>query len=563
MDFGRRSGHEEETSAQRNIDGSRLTSRRKFMKGAVAVAGTAASLNFIPLARAAVSPPVIETANGKLRGEARNGVNAFLGIRYGESTGGANRFLPPVPVTPWAGVRDATSFGASAPQNPESLGAMERWYTEIQPISEDCLFLNVFAPERDAHAKRPVMVWLHGGGWSSCAGTAPGFDGTRLARDGDVVAVTVNHRLNVFGYLYFGEDDPRFSRAGNAGMLDLVAALRWVRDNIAAFGGDPGNVTIFGQSGGSAKVASLMAMPAAHGLFHKAVIESCSGGMALDQPDEAARQAHALAARLGIPAFDGKALQALPMQTLLGAMKTVKTPFRPVLDHHNFVRDPFTPDPSPLAATVPLLIGNAATETTLYLSIDPKNLKLTADDVHRRLSKLLKIDDRQTSRIEDVYRATMNDPTPSDVLAAVTTDYVFRRNTTLLAARDSSQAPVYTYVFDWKTPVMDGLLHSPHTIEVPFVFGNIREASGLIGTGPELPQLSRDVMNAWVAFARTGNPDCQYLPRWPRYNVTTKETMMLDTQSHVERDPGGDARQALSDIPLYEYDVNRRAMLHG
>jgi para-nitrobenzyl esterase len=540
--------------------------RRTILKGlALAVGGSVAPALFMSAARAATaSAPVVETAAGRLRGLHVDGVDVFKQVHYAASTGGANRFLPPQPLQPWSGVLDATMFGPSAPQHVDKLDALSAWYATIEPVSEDCLHLNVFAPSAGrTQAKRPVMVWLHGGGWWGCAGTAPGFDGTRLAQRGDVVVVTVNHRLNLFGYLYLGNADERFADAGNAGILDLVAALRWVRENIAAFGGDPDNVTIFGQSGGASKVGALMDMPAAHGLFHKAVIESCSGGLHLDTQEEAARQTQALCANLGLASPDPAALQALPVDALLAAMRSVSDPFRPVLDTRTFTRHPFDPDAPPQSASVPLLIGNAATEMTLYMAADPHNFAIDWPTVERRLGLLLRIDAAGVTRVIDAYRGAAGSASATDVLAAVSTDYVFRRNTTRIAELQSAQAPVFDYVFDWKTPVMGGVLHSPHTIEVPFVFGTIKAATGLVGNGPQLERLSRDVMGAWTAFAHTGDPNTPALPSWPRYDATGRATMMLDLQSHVERNPGGTARSALDGFPPYEYNIDRNCVVRG
>ena len=502
----------------------------------------------------AAEQPVVETTQGKVRGARQGGILTFKGIRYGETTGGANRFLPPVPATPWAGIRDALTLPASAPQRPSSGRPLDAWYATIQPVSEDCLFLNVFTPGV-GRGRRPVMVWLHGGGWASCSGTAPGFDGTNLARGGDVVVVTINHRLNAFGYLNIGGSDPRFADAGNAGVLDMVAALRWVRDNAAAFGGDPGNVTIFGQSGGAAKVTALMGMPAAKGLFHKAIAQSCSGGLRLDSMEESGRQTQALAKQLGLTEATGTALQAVPMNQLIAATRKVADPFRPVLDGRNFQRDPFDPTAPATAADVPLMIGNAATEATLFMAANMANFSLDAAEVEKRVATYLRVDPGHARRVIDVYGSAYTGATPSELLAQIATDYMYRRNTTRVAALQAAQAKssVYAYVFDWKTPVLGGVLHSPHTLEVPFAFGTTAAAPALVGTGPHLAKLTRDTMARWTSFAHTGVPTAPGGAKWARYDAAGRATMMLDLESHLASNPGGEARQALDDLPYFEY----------
>jgi para-nitrobenzyl esterase len=424
-------------------------------------------------------------------------------------------------------------------------------------MSENCLSLNVFTPQLGARKLRPVMVWLHGGGWSTCSGTAPGFNGSALAAHGDVVVVTVNHRLDVFGYRDLSGSDERFADAGNAGLLDLVAALRWVRDNARAFGGDPDNVTIFGQSGGASKVTALMEMPAAKGLFHKAIAQSVSGGLRLTGPDEAARQAAQLAAQLGLAKADGAALQKVPVAQLLAAMKGVHDQFRPVLDQRSFTRNMFDPDAGEQGLNVPLLIGNAATETTLFLASQPDNFTIAMPEVQRRVGRFLRIDAPATARLVASYQASLPGAPPFDLLAQITTDYVFRRNTTEIAVRQAARAnaPVYTYVFDWRTPVLDGRLHTPHTSEVPFVFGTAATAPGLIGTGADIAPLTHQMMTTWAAFAHTGNPNNATLPHWPRFKGATRETMLLDRHSKVTQNPGGAERSALEALPFYEYST--------
>ena len=539
-------------------DGCAQPTRRTLLKGVAAIAGA----GMLPVlatrgAYAAAAEPVVETTCGKVSGAREGKSFSFKGIPYAAPTGGANRFLPPQPVKPWGGIRSARAYGHSAPQNAEEPTPLTGWYVSLEPTSEDCLSLNVFTPKLKGGTLRPVMVWLHGGGWVNCAGSAPGFNGSELASAGDVVVVTVNHRLNVFGYLSLAGSDERFADAGNAGTLDMVAALRWVRDNAAAFGGDPNNVTIFGQSGGAAKVAALLQMPGAKGLFHKAIAQSCSGGLRLDGPDEAARQAAQLATKLGLARADAEALQQVPAARLLAAMKEIGDPFRPVLDHRSFTRNPYDPDAGTLAHDVPLMIGNAATETTLFLARDPNNFSLGAPEVERRVERYLRIESAAARTLVDAYRSTLPGASPSEVLAQITTDYMFRRNTVEIAARQAAyaSAPVYAYVFDWRTQVMGGVLHSPHTAEVPFVFGTAKAAAGLVGTGADIAPLTRQMMATWAAFAHTGDPNNPLLPHWPRYDHERRTTMLLDRDSRVASNPGGEARAALAALPYYEYSV--------
>lgn len=505
---------------------------------------------------AAAEDPVVETACGKVRGTQLPGVAVFRGIRYGESTAGG-RFLPAVTAKPWTSTLDAKVAGNSAPQIPGAAYPIAAWYTKIQPVSEDCLFLNVFTPSATRATKKPVMMWLHGGAWMNCAGSAPGFDGTNLARDGDVVVVTINHRINIFGHIKLESRDERFADSGNTGVLDMVLALRWVRDNVAGFGGDPDNVTIFGQSGGAAKVATLMAFPPARGLFHKAIMQSFSGGAHMRTAEEAARMSHDVAVAAGLERADAEALQALPMDKLIATMKVMTSAVYPIIDDRNFFHHPYDPAMAEGAANIPLLIGNAATEATWFMGGDMKNFDLQDADARNRIGRYLGIDAAETSRTIEAYRATLTDPTPTDLLIAIASDFQFRKNTMNFAAMRASHgaAPVYYYVFDWRTPVYGGVLRTPHTLEVPFVFGATEAAVASVGDGPEVAALTKTVQSIWTNFARSGNPQATAIPEWPKYQSQTKPAMMINLKSTVVQDPGGAARQAIAGLPAYEYAV--------
>ena len=542
-------------------------SRRSFLQATMAtmVVTAHSSLASTLAATASGTAPIVETNNGKVQGIALNGVNVFKGIRYGADTGGVNRFLPAKEPQKWPGVQNATQWGASCPQKAETQDPFYSWYTAIQPMSEDCLFLNVFTPGLNDNKRRPIMVWLHGGSWGSCAGTAPGFDGTRLARQQDVMVITLNHRLNAFGYFALEGNDERFRDSGSAGLSDVLLALRWIQINADAFGGNKDNVTIFGQSGGAAKVIALMGMPAAHGLFHKAIVQSCSGGMRISSQDEAAQQAHTLARNLGISTLDGERLQQVKMQDFLAAMKGISDPFRPFIDGRNFMRDPFYPDAPATAAQIPLLIGNANTESTYYLQVDPKNFSLSSDDIKRRLRNFLKVSDARVDDLIEAYRTVYPGYDPSELLMTITTDYLFKRNTLKVAALQaaSGQSPVYAYVFARETPIQGGRIHSPHTSEVPFIFGTTEAAQAQVGHGPDIEPMTRIMMSAWGAFARSGNPNNPSLPAWERFNGNARHTMALSPDSQLMDDPGGAARNTLDDLPWYEYSISREAFVKG
>jgi para-nitrobenzyl esterase len=560
---------------RRKTDSSGSTlNRRQLLQSSAALTTLGTSLAMtsatVPLssARAAsnADTAVVDTASGKLRGKVIDDVSVFKGIPYGDSTAGAGRFMPPRPVKAWSGVRDAFDFGDSTMQPKGADVAWWEWIHDSRPRGEDCLVLNVFTPEATSARKRPVMFYLHGGGFNTGSASSPGVDGTQLAKHGDVVVVSINHRLNVFGFLYLADRaSGQFAGNGNVGMLDAIAALRWVKENIAAFGGDADNVTIFGQSGGASKVAVLMAMPAAKGLFHKAIVQSASSLIKMATPEQAHAATDALLAAL--PEGAGiEALQQLPAADLLKARaKAIKATdsidnFRPVVDGTSLPVHPFDPTAPQQSRDIPLLIGTCDTEQTFFLGPHPENFTVTREQASARIAHFVGIDDAATAQLYDSYASAHAGASPSDIMIYVLSDQMYRRNDTLAAERKAAQsgAPAYSYLFTWRSPVQDGKLKSPHTLCIPFVFGTYDAASLMIGTGPERAVLSRKVQAAWVNFARTGVPSAPDLPQWPPYSAERRATMIFDNQCSIVDDPRRSDRLALDKTPIYSPDHSAR-----
>jgi para-nitrobenzyl esterase len=501
---------------------------------------------------------VVETTYGKVRGTFRDGIHGFRGIPYGESTAGARRWLPPAPPQPWTGVRETVEYGPRAPQNERpSREPHLTWIRDRRPWNEDCLALNVWTPAANDPGRRPVLVYIHGGGYVTGSSSAPGIEGTHLARRGDVVVVSMNHRLNVFGHLHLAAVDGSYADAGNAGMLDLVAALRWVRDNIASFGGDSGNVTIFGQSGGASKVAVLMAMPSAQGLFHQAIAQSASSLLRVAEPDAAARMAELLMAEAG--ARTVRELQEVPADRLLQCMAgAVKAGggidnFRPVADGRSLPFHPWSPAALALSANVPLLIGNCEDEAAFAFSQQSGAFFLTADQVHAQVQRFVGIGDQEAARLIETYRATRPGASPGKIFVAIHSDHMYRRSVTTAAELKAAQAaaPVWMYHMTWKTPVLKGVLGTPHTICLPFVFGNVDIASGITGTDAGRYRLMERMMDAWIAFASSGNPNHRGLPEWQPYSAADRATMIFDNECALAFDPRREDRLAFEGFPAY------------
>jgi para-nitrobenzyl esterase len=536
--------------------------RREFVKSSlVGAAALGSPLGRAMFAATDAASRVVATKSGKVVGLAASGVCTFKGIHYGANPEGAMRFMPPVPPMPWSETAEALNYGDLAPQNLSGASGSDIRVAMGDifgpgKVSENCLVLNVWTPNL-TRGTRPVMVWLHGGGYTGGSDGAPTYDGTNLARKRNVVVVGINHRLNVFGYLYLGKiGGAKYADSGNAGMLDCVLALEWVRDNIAHFGGDPNNVTIFGESGGGGKVSVLMAMPPAKGLFHKAIVESGST-LRVSTPDEADAAARKYLALLKIATDRVDDLQKVPMEDMLAAMRAMTGPnsirLGPVVDGRSLPRQPFDPDAPAQSANIPMLIGTNGTETTALLGFaDASLFSLNEADMRAKLKSYLHVsDDAQIDSLVAVYKKRRPDATPSDIYFAVTTDRMMRMNAVTQAERKAAEqaAPAYMYIFDWRSPVLGGKLRSPHGIELAFVFDNTDKTTGMNGTGSDLAPLAEKVSAAWAAFARTGNPNAPGLPHWPAYDAATRATMIFGDECKVVNDPGKDERLAISALP--------------
>lgn len=502
----------------------------------------------------------VKTAAGLVRGYVDNNVHVFKGVPYGASTAGANRFMPPRKAKPWNGVRDAVDWGGRAPQIVGGEPAEMIPTDPREAQSEDCLMLNIWTPTAGAGERRPVMVWLHGGGFASGSGSYSIYSGQELARKHDVVAITVNHRLNIFGFLHLAQFGGKWAAASNAGILDVVAALEWVRDNIAAFGGDPRNVTIFGQSGGAAKVSTLMAMPSARGLFHKAIAQS--GAAVTSTPvSEAVATTQRVLERLNIKPDQLDAIQTIPVERLIDVMRAAPGApagpgpgaalgFGPVVDGASLPSNPFDPAAPAQSATVPFLTGTTATEVTFFAP-DEQLRPIDDTTLRQRVRTLLMVTDAEADRIINVYRKSEPGRDNIDLyLRMATDDSTFRRRVDTQAERKSAQrgAPVYMYRFEYYSPVRGGRLKAMHCMEIPFVFNNLAAGSIFAGSGPAAQRLADQMSAAWVAFARTGNPNHRDIPQWAAFNANQRPTMVFGPETRLVNDPGREQRLALKAV---------------
>src|SRR6516165_7250546 len=433
--------------------------------------------------------PLVEIASGKLRGASSDGICSFKGIPYGASTAGRNRFMPPQLPQPWAGVRDALAYTGRAwqlPNRPKRRPILETLLGPMDtlPEGEDCLTLNVWTPGVNAGFRRPVMVWLHGGAFGYGSGNRAVTDGANLARRGDVVVVSVNHRLNIFGFLHLADiGGAAWAHSGNAATLDLVAALRWVRDNIKPFGGDPGNVTIFGESGGGGKVSVLLAMPPARGLFHRAIIQS-GAAIRVTTRERANALAQAVLKELGVGPNECERLQTVPAARLLAAIAPAsravgrsrwplldRYDFGPLVDGSDLPQHPAEPGAPAISDDIPLMVGGTREESAFFLADDDAvwNGSLSEEELRRRVAAVA---GDETDELLTAYRNAMPQGRPADRLIAALTGSNFWVRTVLLAERYVARrrAPVYMYSLDWQSPAHDGRVRAHHAMDLPFVF---------------------------------------------------------------------------------------------
>ncbi len=497
-----------------------------------------------PRSEASSQTAVATTQSGKVAGYAAGNLYVFKGIPYAR----AERFMPPQAPEKWEGIRSSRAYGPTCPQ-----AVRGGWQSDEHSFAfdwddghpgEDCLRVNIWTPALADGKKRPVMVWLHGGGYAAGSGQElPSYDGANLARKGDAVVVTLNHRLNVLGFLDLSDFGEEYAASGNAGLLDLVAALQWVHDNIEAFGGDPSNVTIFGQSGGGGKVSTLMATPSAAGLFHKAIVQS--GSMLRTMESKYSRRIGAEVLRqLDLTPAQVDRLKTIPYEQLLAAGEKAVAQVRaeaekegistfifgwaPTVDGNVLPAQPFDPQAPEQSRDIPLLVGTTLHEFTTSTYV-PFFRTVTEEQAVEVLRK--KYGER-TDEFLAALRKAYPDYQPKDL---VDIDFVFRPGAVEQARLKAAQqgAPVYMYLFGWESPVMDGMLRSTHCMEIPFVFDNTERHASMTGGGSEAQALADKMSDAWLNFARTGNPGVESLPAWEAYTPQSGATMYFDNECRV------------------------------
>jgi para-nitrobenzyl esterase len=502
-----------------------------------------------------------ETHSGRVEGEKRDRHSVFRGIPFARPPVGSLRFRAPEPVEPWPGVRLAHEFGPSAPQGL----AFAPGVSAEGPTSEDCLYLNVFTPAPDGR-RRPVMFWIHGGAFTVGSASADVYDGGKFSELGDLVVVTANYRLGALGFLDLGEQARGWGASANAGLLDQIAALEWVRDNIEGFGGDPSNVTLFGESAGATAVSLLLTASRASGLFHRAIAQSSAAGLSLPEPERALRTTAAFLAGLGVSADDGAGLQALPVDSILRAQAALETTskfwrgFFPVQDAATLPRHPREVFQAGAGATVPLVMGTNRDEWNLFMLPSIREWNEPMDDgaaVAALGNALPRVGVDRARAMLHTYRdsrASRDLPHGNRaLLRAIDGDIRFRIPSLRFAeAHVASNNRAFQYLFTYESPAMRGVLGACHALELPFVFGTLDapQQDRFAGKGPAVEGLSRAMMNAWVAFARTGDPSHAGIEPWRPYDAERRAAMIFDVETRPENAPYDEERRAWDDIDL-------------
>ena len=576
------------THGNEGIKAGGVIARRSLLKGVAALAGAgAAGAMAVPFAQGAAAKEngsaraaggltveagadeaVATTEAGKVAGYIRKGIFTFKGIPYGDTTAGANRFMPPVKPKAWSGLRSSRQFGYVAPQGPRAGWANDEeaflfsWNDGIQ--NEDCLHVNLWTPGLADGKKRPVMVWLHGGGFAAGSGQELlSYDGENLARRGDVVVVSLNHRLNVFGYLNLSKYGDKFANSANVGMLDIVAALEWVRDNIAAFGGDAGTVTIFGQSGGGGKVGCLMGMPAAKGLFHRAIVESGSQ-LRMGEEEPTQKLADLVVSELGLTAATIDQIQTLPYEQVLKTSievlhKNNPRPagrvinfrrlasllgFLPVVDGKNLPAHPFDPVASAISADVPMIVGTTLNEFVSGIN-HPEYEAMTDAELEERVKGILP---DKAALVLAAFRQRTPGAKPFDIWSHIAASTVRENAIKQCKAKAAmGKAPAYLYWFTWQTPVLNGRPRAFHCAEIAFAFDNTDRCENMTGGGADARALASKVSEAWIHFARTGNPSHAGIPKWTEFSAETVPTMIFDNKTELVLNPDGGEQKSIAE----------------
>lgn len=523
--------------------------RRRLLQGAIAGAGAltlGALQNKVAYADAS-SSSIVKTQSGKVAGARVDGVHVFKGIPYGADTR-AFRFRPAGAPPAWKGTREALAYGPACPQR-----------TIKEETSEDCLYLNVWTPALRDGGKRSVLVYFHGGEFSSGSGSSPLYDGTRLCHRGDVVVVTVNHRLNIFGHMYLARiGGADYASSGNVGILDLVQALTWVRDHAEEFGGDPRCVTVFGQSGGGAKIATLMAMPVARGLFHRAWTMS-GQQVTASGPRSATLRARACLEQMKITSNELESLLKADTNALVEAASAADPTmvgrnvyFGPVLDQDALPRHPFYPDAPPQSANIPMVLGNALDETRAFHGNDPGIHELTWDELPERLLPALHVDIEPEYVIAE-YRKLFPKLTASEVFFAATTAGRSWRGQVIEADLRAAQGTnSYVYQLNYRSPLEGGRYGAMHGMDIPMVFDNIAQPGSRSGTSADAQRTADAMSESLIAFARTGNPSHAKLPEWRPYTLPDRATMVFNAESKLEKDPRGPERRLFDAVPYIQ-----------